>query len=117
MFIISKNTDSHICITLQKNHVIIGSVVISIVLDEAEILDVDIKPEKRHQGYGTKLMHFLLKFVAEQKIKKIFLEVKVSNKNAIKLYQKFGFRQIAIRKDYYKTKTGREDALVLEWRS
>ncbi|MGD9152045.1 MAG: ribosomal protein S18-alanine N-acetyltransferase [Gammaproteobacteria bacterium] len=113
MFVISKNADSHISITLQENHVVIGTAVISIVLDEAEILDIKINPEKRHQGYGAQLMQFLLKFAAEQKVKKIFLEVRVSNKIAIKLYQKFGFKQIAIRKDYYKTKTGREDALVL----
>ena len=126
MFVISKNTDSHIChkfrtkcenhicITLQENHDVIGSATISIVLDEAEILDIEINPEKRQQGYGTQLMQFLLKFAAEQKVRKIFLEVRVSNKIAIKLYQKLGFKQIAIRKDYYKTKTGREDALVLE---
>lgn len=113
MFVISKNADSHIRITLQENHVVIGTAVISIVLDEAEILDIEIKSEKRHQGYGTQLMQFLLKFAVKHKVKKIFLEVRVSNQNAIKLYQKFGFKQIAIRKDYYKTKTGREDALVL----
>lgn len=114
MFLISKNKNSQICITLQENNVVIGSVVISLVLDEVEILDFEIDPEKRHQGYGTRLMQFLLKFAGEHKVKKIFLEVRVSNQNAIKLYEKFGFKQIAIRKDYYKTKTGREDALVLE---
>jgi ribosomal-protein-alanine N-acetyltransferase len=113
MFIISKNADSQIYITLQENHVAIGTAVISIVLDEAEILDIEINPEKRHQGYGTQLMQFLLKFAVKHKVKKIFLEVRVSNQNAIKLYQKFGFKQIATRKDYYKTKTSREDALVL----
>jgi ribosomal-protein-alanine N-acetyltransferase len=43
----------------------------------------------------------------------MFLEVRPSNPNAIKLYQSLGFNEIGRRKDYYPARKGREDALVM----
>ena len=45
--------------------------------------------------------------------KKIFLEVRVSNASAIQLYIAFAFKEIGLRKDYYKLPEGREDALLM----
>ena len=44
----------------------------------------------------------------------IFLETRVDNLPAIKLYEKHGFRRISIRKNYYKSNDGREDAIVFK---
>ena len=44
----------------------------------------------------------------------IYLETRVDNTAAINLYEKHGFRRISIRKNYYKTSTGREDAIVFK---
>jgi ribosomal-protein-alanine N-acetyltransferase len=108
MFINSLNA-GHICIALWKQNVIVGFAVMSMAQDEAEILNIAIKPEKQQQGFGTKLMRHLLEIAST---KKIFLEVRASNLAAIQFYQKFGCNQIAVRKDYYQTASGREDALV-----
>ena len=43
----------------------------------------------------------------------MFLEVRPSNRSAIKIYDKSGFGEVGIRKDYYPAKFGREDALIL----
>ena len=43
----------------------------------------------------------------------LFLEVRPSNEAAQALYRRFGFRKVAVRRDYYPARTGREDALVL----
>ena len=45
--------------------------------------------------------------------KKIILEVRVSNSIAYSLYEKLGFKEIAIRKKYYRLPEGREDAYVM----
>ena len=45
--------------------------------------------------------------------KKIFLEVRVSNIIAIDLYKASGFKEIGLRKNYYRTKDGREDAILM----
>jgi len=42
----------------------------------------------------------------------IFLETRASNLAAKNLYEKFGFKRIDIRKNYYKTFDGREDAII-----
>ena len=44
----------------------------------------------------------------------MFLEVRPSNPGATRLYLKRGFRNIAIRPDYYRAGDGREDAIVME---
>jgi ribosomal-protein-alanine N-acetyltransferase len=46
-------------------------------------------------------------------VKEVFLEVRPSNVNALSLYHKKGFRQIAHRRAYYQARYGREDAAVL----
>ena len=44
----------------------------------------------------------------------IFLEVRESNKIAINVYEQFGFIEIDRRKNYYKTATGNENAIVMQ---
>ena len=46
-------------------------------------------------------------------VKTIFLEVRVSNFTAIRLYHNLGFEEIGNRRDYYQTEFGREDALIM----
>jgi ribosomal-protein-alanine N-acetyltransferase len=45
--------------------------------------------------------------------KTIYLEVRMSNHAAIQLYDKHGFNEMSIRKDYYRAKEGREDAVLM----
>jgi ribosomal-protein-alanine N-acetyltransferase len=42
----------------------------------------------------------------------LLLETRLTNKSAMSLYEKYGFRKIGLRKDYYKTLLGKEDAIV-----
>ncbi|MDR0846799.1 MAG: ribosomal protein S18-alanine N-acetyltransferase [Lactobacillales bacterium] len=79
------------------------------VLDEVEIYQVETKPEFRRQGVANGLLAHLLK---ENEDAKIFLEVRVTNEPARKLYEKFGFKEINTRKNYYKNPT--EDAIIYE---
>lgn len=90
--------------------------VYSQVLDEMEILTVCVHPNVRHQGKGFFLLSCLIQEAEKQKVKRIFLEVSVENKAAISLYEKIGFHQIGIRRNYYRTQTGFCDALCYEKR-
>ena len=44
----------------------------------------------------------------------IFLEARVNNTPAIKLYEKHDFRRISIRKNYYQTSDGKQDAIIFK---
>ena len=55
----------------------------------------------------------LFKECRKKNIHDIFLEVRASNSSAIRLYEKKGFNEIGIRKNYYKIIDGKEDAILM----
>ena len=67
----------------------------------------------REYGFGGGLLGSMLDAVRVQGTKRAFLEVRPSNQAARALYAKENFIEIGLRKDYYPTSVGREDALVL----
>jgi len=86
---------------------------ISIAANEAHILNLCVAPAFQGQGLGKKMLQKLMDTAEALDVKSVFLEVRVSNDIAIKLYDNAGFNQLGIRKDYYPMdKNGREDALV-----
>lgn len=93
---------------------IVGFIMISTVVDEAEILNIAVAKGHQGKGFGNLLIQHVISLAKKEKVKKIFLEVRKSNHRAIKLYKRNGFKLQNIRKDYYQSKSGREDALVFE---
>ncbi len=91
---------------------IVGYAVVMTVLDESELLNIAISPDHQGQQLGEYLMHFMLAQLMARGIKIIFLEVRKSNQIAIRLYQKLNFTEIGLRKNYYQTLVGREDAIL-----
>ncbi len=89
-------------IVLKNHNEIIGFAGIWIPVDEAHITNIVIKKSYRHQGYGTILLENLIKLAKSLNLKSITLEVNESNTFAIKLYEKFKFENLGIRKKYYK---------------
>jgi ribosomal-protein-alanine N-acetyltransferase len=59
------------------------------------------------------MLHHLLEVAERAQVEAIFLEVRASNHPAIQLYYTTGFVQVGVRKDYYPSGTGPEDALIL----
>lgn len=81
---------------------IIGYLYYSDIYDRAEINQIEIIENHRNCGKGR----LLLKKMIDTVDKSITLEVKKDNYCAIKLYKKFGFKEIAIRKNYYQNADG-----------
>ena len=79
--------------------------------NQAEVMSVAVEPEFRGQGFGTILFGELIKAVKERGAKSITLEVRPSNRAAIKLYESFGLRSVGRRKGYYIDNG--EDALIM----
>ena len=80
---------------------------------ESHVLNVCVAPEYHGNGYGRLMLQRLIDDAARFKVASMFLEVRPSNPNAIKLYQSMGFNETGVRKDYYPARNGREDALVM----
>jgi len=81
------------------------------ILEEAHITNVAVSPDCRRCHIGEALLTTILKSCYKEKIKYLTLEVRVSNEPAIKLYEKYGFKSLGIRKGYYQDNN--EDALIM----
>ncbi len=81
-----------------KNNKIIGFIYFSEIYDRIEIDDVKVEKEHRNQKIASKMMEFLIEDYGN---KGMTLEVRKNNEYAIKLYKKFNFKEVAIRKGYY----------------
>lgn len=97
---------------LETHGQILGFAIFECVLDEASLLNIAIDPARQHQGLGRLLLTECIAALGDQ-VRQVLLEVRASNHKARMLYQSMGFMEIAIRKDYYPTFTGREDAHVM----
>jgi [ribosomal protein S18]-alanine N-acetyltransferase len=82
--------------------------------DEAEIIDIGTAPEFRNKGLAQNLLEKTLLKLKAQNIKTIFLEVAENNVSALKLYEICGFEKYNLRKNYYKSQSGRINALLLK---
>jgi len=92
------------------DELVIGYLEYSLIYDRIEIDNIRVMEEYRNKGIGTKLMAYLISLAIDLRVINITLEVRVSNDIAIRLYKKFGFREVALRKYYY----GDEDGILME---
>jgi ribosomal-protein-alanine N-acetyltransferase len=85
-------------------------------VDELHLLNITVSPKLRKLGMATRMMAAIEGVAAQQNMPRIILEARPSNLAAINLYQKLGYEQIGLRKNYYPAdhQLGvREDALVM----
>mgnify|MGYP001446548884 FL=1 len=94
--------------------IIIGYIKIWKVLEESHIEQIGVIEKFRGQGIGEKLLVLSLRYCWENNIKKILLECRKSNSSAIKLYKKYLFNIVSVRKNYYPLNNSREDAICFE---
>ena len=90
-----------------------GFVALSSVLDEVSILSIAIDPQQQRQGLGQSLLQLALERARRAGAAKCLLEVRESNTAARRLYLQNGFVLDGVRKNYYPTVGGREDALLM----
>jgi ribosomal-protein-alanine N-acetyltransferase len=90
-----------------------GYAIYSTALDEAHLLNLCVSPQQRRQGLASILLDHVMRELMLAGVDRVFLEVRPSNKPALRLYAKEGFEKVGRRPGYYPADSGREDALVL----
>lgn len=80
-------------------------------LDEGNITNVAVKMPMRRKGIASALLEEMLHIGLESGIERLVLEVRVSNKNAIALYEKYGFENAGLRRRFYADPV--EDAMIM----
>ena len=98
-FIVAKNNDE-----------IVGFAGLKVIVDEADIMNIVVKKSFRHNGIGSILLEHLISYAKDNNLKTITLAVNEHHLSAIRLYDKFNFDHIGIRKKYYN---GESDAIIM----
>ncbi len=80
---------------------LVGYGLIAIVFEDADVANIAVSPLHRKKGLGKQLLEGLLTTAKARGVKRVFLEVRVSNAPAILLYKGFGFQTVNVRKKYY----------------
>lgn len=91
----------------------VGYINFRLLAGEGELMRIAVLPPFRGMGYSRKLMDRLEKSAVEAGAGELTLEVRAGNRAAISLYKSYGFKEEALRKNYYQNP--REDALIM-WR-
>ena len=94
------NNSSYLVLRYDNEIVCFGG--IKIILDEANIMDIVTRKDKRNQGFARFVLNELINISKEQNCTSITLEVNENNLPAIHLYELFDFKEVGRRKNYYK---------------
>jgi ribosomal-protein-alanine N-acetyltransferase len=96
---------------VDENQALLGWAGVRIVADSAEILTVGVIPAARRQGIAARLLAMLLDEARRRGAVEAFLEVRVDNPEAQRLYERARFVKVGVRRGYYDG--GRVDAVVM----
>ncbi len=102
---------------LMANDTVLGYFVAMKGVDEVHLLNITVAPEHQGQGLAHTLLDALALWGRYQRAQWVWLEVRVGNQRAMRVYEAYGFRRMGQRKDYYPAGGNlREDALVMSFR-
>lgn len=93
---------------------VIGYLIWMRAIDECHLLTITVHPDYQGRGFGRQLLEYVIQSAQQKHLSLVFLEVRESNVAAISLYEKFGFKRVGLRKNYYATPTGSEHALLYQ---
>ena len=106
-------TKGYVCQVLLSETELIGYAVLSAAVGEAHLLNVAIDPQCQGLGFGRRWLDWVIGWGVGQQAQAMFLEVRSGNLVALSLYESAGFSRIGLRRDYYPSLLGRDDAVVM----
>ena len=113
MFVLELSKPSGICLAAMRDGELVGYLVCSRYDRVWHVMNVSVDPDHRRRGIASTLLSELLERVRDPQAQ-FTLEVRDSNRGAIALYERFGFRSAGVRRRYYQDNG--EDALIM-WRT
>jgi ribosomal-protein-alanine N-acetyltransferase len=111
---LAENLENDMAVTLVaqgENGAVLGYACLLVVLDEGTVTNLAVRPEYRRSGIATELLEVFRRFGEGTGLAFLTLEVRASNAGAIALYEKLGYAQAGLRRNYYEHP--REDAVIM----
>ncbi len=106
-------SNGYVCRVDEHDGKICGYVIMMPVADEAELLNIGVASWQQRKGLGRAMLLEMLNEARERNIRRVFLEVRNSNVAALALYRSLGFNEIGVRRGYYQSSRGGEDAITM----
>ena len=113
MFVLELSKPSGICLAAVRGGRLVGYLVCSRYDRVWHVMNVSVDPERRRQGIASTLLAHLLERI-DDPAAQLTLEVRESNRGAVALYERLGFRAAGVRRRYYQDNG--EDAVIM-WRT
>lgn len=104
--------EKHHCLTMVTSGQLVGYAIYTVVVGEAEILNIAIAPQWQGKGLGSQLLDAVMEKITPE-AERLFLEVRADNYPAQALYQNAGLVEICVRRNYYRTAVGPVDAIIM----
>ncbi|MEA3278722.1 MAG: ribosomal protein S18-alanine N-acetyltransferase [Pseudomonadota bacterium] len=101
------------CWVMARAKEIVGYGVMSVAAGECHVLNLCVRADWQGRQIGRKMLRRLLSIGRTNNADTAFLEVRVSNRSAIGLYEAEGFCEVGVRRGYYPADNGREDAAIM----
>lgn len=89
----------------------VGYIGMHCAADECYVANVGVAQNYRGEGIGSSLVNYAIERAREMKMSFISLEVRPSNETAVKIYERFGFERVGLRKNFYSEP--KEDGLIM----
>ncbi len=109
----SNQGDRYLNFALFAEETLAAYAITQVVLDEATLFNIAVDPTWQRQGLGKQLLTHLIEALEAKGILTLWLEVRASNLGARALYEHLGFNEVTLRRNYYPTADGREDAIIM----
>jgi ribosomal-protein-alanine N-acetyltransferase len=87
--------------------------VMTLMIDEAHLLNLSVTRNCQREGVGWRTLEWMAEVARGYGARTMLLEVRPSNASAVRMYERYGFEKIGVRRGYYPGQTGREDAIVM----
>ena len=108
------STEGSMCYTALSDGNVISYIIGRQIAPEGEIYRIATIPEHRQRGVAYKLLDYAVKCERARGLESLFLEVREKNVAARALYSSYGFREIGVRKNYYKNPTDNAIIMLLQ---
>jgi ribosomal-protein-alanine N-acetyltransferase len=112
MFVLELSKPSSVCVGAWRDQELIGYLICSRYHTVWHLMNIAVRDDRRREGIATNMIEHLFEAAGDHD--RYTLEVRVSNTEAIRMYESFGFRTAGVRRRYYHDNN--EDALIM-WRT
>ncbi|WP_336797204.1 ribosomal protein S18-alanine N-acetyltransferase [Erwinia aphidicola] len=109
----SNHGERYLNFALRVDGVLAAFAITQVVLDEATLFNLAVDPAFQRRGLGRELLRHLIGELEQRGVMTLWLEVRASNAAAIALYEQLDFNEVSIRRNYYPTRDGKEDAIMM----